>query len=54
MRGTTIGTGTGRVTSLLTDANGPASAGTVGGLTASTDAAGTKATMLTIVLAPAS
>ena len=54
VRGTTIGTGTGRVTSLLTDANGPASAGTVGGLTASTDAAGTKATMLTIVLAPAS
>jgi PKD repeat protein len=54
VRGTTIGTGTGRVTSLLTDANGPAATGTVGGLSASTDAAGTKATMLTIVLAPAS
>ncbi|HEY6748291.1 MAG TPA: PKD domain-containing protein [Mycobacteriales bacterium] len=53
VRGVTIGTGTGRVTSLLTDANGPAPAGTVGGLTATTDAAGTKATMLTIVLAPA-
>jgi PKD repeat protein len=53
VRGITIGTGTGRVTSLLTDGNGPAAAGTVGGLAASTDTAGTKATMLTIVLAPA-
>jgi PKD domain/Malectin domain len=54
VRGTTIGTGTGRVTSLLTDGNGPAAAGPVGGLAATTDAAGTKATMLTIVLAPTS
>ena len=53
VRGTTIGTGTGRVTSLLTDGNGPAPAGTAGGLSASTDVAGTKATMSTIVLAPA-
>ncbi|HEY7103552.1 MAG TPA: PKD domain-containing protein [Mycobacteriales bacterium] len=53
VRGTTIGTGTGRVTSLLTDANGPAAAGPAGGLSASTDAAGTKATMVTLVLAPA-
>jgi PKD repeat protein len=53
VRGTTIGTGTGRVTSLLTDAGAPAAAGAAGGLTATTDAAGTKATMLTIVLAPA-
>jgi hypothetical protein len=53
VRGTTIGTGTGRVTSLLTDGNGPAPAGTAGGLSASTDVAGTRATMATIVLAPA-
>ncbi|HST64591.1 MAG TPA: PKD domain-containing protein [Mycobacteriales bacterium] len=54
VRGVTIGTGTGRVTSLLTDANAAAAAGPAGGLTATTDAPGTKATMLTIVLAPAS
>ena len=54
VRGTTIGTGTGRVTSLLTDADAAAAAGPAGGLTATTDAAGTKATMLTIVLNPAS
>jgi PKD repeat protein len=53
VRGSTIGTGTGRVTSLLTDGNGPAAAGTAGGLSASTDVAGTKATMVTLVLAPA-
>ncbi len=53
VRGTTIGSGTGRVTSLLTDGNGAAAAGTAGGLSASTDAAGTKATMATIVLVPA-
>jgi PKD repeat protein len=53
VRGTTIGTGAGRVTSLLTDGNAPAAAGTVGGLAASTNAPSTKATMLTIVLAPA-
>jgi len=53
VRGITIGTGTGRVTSLLTDGNGPVPAGTAGGLSASTDLAGTKATMVTIVLAPA-
>jgi PKD repeat protein len=53
VRGITIGTGTGRVTSLLTDGNGPVAAGTAGDLSASTDVAGTKATMLTIVLAPA-
>jgi hypothetical protein len=53
VRGTTIGTGTGRITSLLTDGDGPAPAGTAGGLSASTDLAGTKATMVTLVLAPA-
>jgi hypothetical protein len=53
VRGSTIGTGTGRVTSLLTDGNGPAANGTAGGLSASTDVAGTKATMVTLVLAPA-
>lgn len=54
VRGVTIGSGSGRVTSLLTDGDGPAAAGPVGGLTATTDVAGSKATMLTIVLAPAS
>jgi hypothetical protein len=53
VRGISIGTGGGRITSLLTDGNGPAPAGTAGGLSASTDVAGTKAAMLTIVLAPA-
>jgi PKD domain/Malectin domain len=53
VRGVTIGTGTGRITSLLTDGNGAAAAGPAGGLTATTDTPGTKATMLTIVLAPA-
>jgi PKD repeat protein len=54
VRGVTIGTGAGRVTSLLTDAGAAAAAGPAGGLTATTDAPGTKATMLTIVLNPAS
>jgi hypothetical protein len=53
VRGSTIGTGTGRITSLLTDGNGPAAAGTAGRTFASTDVAGTKATMVTLVLAPA-
>ena len=52
----TSGTGTGsaHVTAQLTDSGGPATAGTVGGLSATTDTAGNKAAMLTIVLAPAS
>jgi hypothetical protein len=53
VRGSTIGAGTGRITSLLTDGNGPVPAGPAGGLSASTDLAGTKATMVTLVLAPA-
>jgi PKD repeat protein len=54
VRNTSIGTLSGRVTSLLTDGGSPATPGTVGSLTATTDAAGTKATSLTLVLAPAS
>lgn len=44
-------TGSGRVTSLLVDSDGPVPAGTVGGLTASTDAPGTRAVVMTLVLA---
>jgi hypothetical protein len=54
VRGVTIGTGAGRVTSLLTDGGAPAAPGSAGSLTATTDAAGTKATSLTLVLGPAS
>ena len=53
VRNVSIGTAAGRVTSLLTD-GGAAAAGPAGGLTATTDVAGTKATTLTLVLAPAS
>jgi PKD repeat protein len=54
VRNVSIGAGTGRITSLLTDGGGVAPPGPAGGLTASTDLAGTKATMLTLVLNPAS
>ncbi len=54
VRNVSIGTAAGRVTSLLTDGAAAAAAGPAGGLTATTNAAGTKATTLTLVLAPAS
>jgi hypothetical protein len=54
VRNVSIGTLSGRVTSLLTDGGGVAAPGPAGGLTATTDAAGTKATTLTLVLSPAS
>jgi PKD repeat protein len=53
VRAVSIGTGAGHVTSLLTDGGREVATGTVGGLTATTDTAGAKATMLTLVLAPA-
>ena len=54
VRNVSIGTSSGRVTSLLTDGGTTAAPGAAGSLTATTDAAGTKATTVTIVLAPAS
>jgi PKD repeat protein len=54
VRSVSLGTAAGRVTSLLTDAGAPTAPGTAGSLTATTDVAGTKATTLTLVLAPAS
>ncbi|GAA2604904.1 PKD domain-containing protein [Actinomadura fulvescens] len=50
-RATSIGTGSGRVTSLVADSNGAVPAGAYGGLKATTDAA-SRALMWTIVLAP--
>jgi PKD repeat protein len=49
-RATSIGTGSGRATSLVADSNGVAQTGSYGGLTATTDAA-SRALMWTIVLA---
>jgi hypothetical protein len=54
VRNQSIGTLSGRITSLLTDGGAVSAPGSVGGLTATTDAAGSKATTLTLVLAPAS
>jgi PKD repeat protein len=50
-RGDSIGSGSGRVTSLTADSGGTVPTGTYGGLTATTDAA-SKAVAWTIVLAP--
>ena len=52
-RDLTFGAGAGRMTSLITDGNAGSSAGPTGGLTATTDAASTKAVMVTLVLSPA-
>jgi PKD repeat protein len=46
-----IGSGSGRIASLVADSGGPVPVGAAGGLTATTDAA-SRATMITIVLAP--
>jgi PKD repeat protein len=54
VRNLSIGASSGRVTSLLTDGGGVAPPGPAGGLTATTDVAGSKATTLTVVLAPGS
>ncbi|MQA86956.1 MAG: PKD domain-containing protein [Streptosporangiales bacterium] len=52
VREATYGTGSGRITSLITDSDAGLPAGTYGGLTATTDAASGKATMWTIALRP--
>ncbi|MDN3352514.1 PKD domain-containing protein [Actinomadura sp. DC4] len=52
-RGSSVGSGSGRVTSLTADSGGTVPTGTYGGLTATTDAA-SKALTWTIVLAPTS
>lgn len=52
VRNLAIGTGSGYLTSLITDANAASSAGPGGGLTATSNQSSTKAVMLTIVLAP--
>ncbi len=53
VRDNALGTGTGYLTSLITDGDAASSAGPAGSLTATTDQTSTKAVMLTIVLAPA-
>lgn len=54
VRATTVGTGGGRVGSLLTDAGQPLASGTTtGGLTATADAPASKATSWTLLLRPA-
>ena len=52
VRGASIGTGSGRVTSLLADSGAAVPNGPVGGLTATTDAASTRGINMTITLAP--
>jgi PKD repeat protein len=54
VRSTDNGSGSGRVNSLVTDSGGPVSAGSVGGVTATTDQPYSVATAWTIILAPAS
>ncbi|WP_155992831.1 PKD domain-containing protein [Nocardioides sp. URHA0020] len=51
-RSTAYGTGTGRVTAALVDSNATVAPGTVGGLTATTDAPSTRGVAWTIALAP--
>ncbi len=52
-RAVTNGTGSGRVTTLLTDTGAPVAAGTQGNLTALSDASTNKATLWTVILRPA-
>ena len=54
VRSTGTGTGGAHITGLLSDSGTAAAGGPAGGLTATTDAAGNKAVMITIVLAQAS
>jgi PKD repeat protein len=53
-RASIFGSGGGHVSSVVTDLNGPLTVGTVGGYTATSNAASAKAVMATLVLAPAS
>ncbi len=53
VRGTTYGTGGGRVTSLLVDSGGPVAAGAYPARTATTSASGSRAVAATLVLRPA-
>ena len=50
VRSGSTGTGGGHITSVLTDGNGPVSPGTRGGLTATTNAPGSRAVMFTVLL----
>jgi PKD repeat protein len=54
LRSSVAGSGNGDVASLLVDGGAPVAAGTVGGLTATVPTPSNRATMLTIVLGPAS
>jgi hypothetical protein len=54
VRDETLGTGSGRLDMLATDYGSPVSAGSAGGLSASTDQAFAADTTLTLVLAPSS
>ncbi|GGO70265.1 PKD domain-containing protein [Nonomuraea cavernae] len=52
VRSTLVGTGSGRVASLVTDGNAPAASGAHAGLTATADSASLRATMWSLVLEP--
>ena len=52
-RQSTYGVGGGRITAVVGDSDGPVAGGPVGGLTATADSSNAKATMFTVVLAPA-
>ena len=53
VRHTSFGTGGGRISALLTDPGSPGTAGSHGGITATANTASDKATMWTVLLAPA-
>ena len=53
VRAVTNGSGSGRVTTLLTDSGVPVAAGTQGNLVARSDASANKATLWTVILRPA-
>jgi hypothetical protein len=53
-RSTSVGIGSGRITSLATDSGGGSSAGPSAGLTATADSASAKATMWSVVIKAAS
>ncbi|WP_197286968.1 hypothetical protein, partial [Planomonospora sphaerica] len=53
VRSTQAGTGSGRITSLLTDGGAQVPAGVRDGVTATADSASVRATMWSLVLAPA-
>jgi hypothetical protein len=52
LRTSSVGTGGGNISAILTDGNGPVPVGTVGGLTATTSEAVSRTAMASVVLSP--